>query len=83
MPYHCSHSATSLMRKSAAMSMTRTPASTSARACSIATPLGVAKNTRSQPSSAACAGSVNLSATRPRRLGNMLGDRRARLPGAR
>ena len=45
--YHCSHSATSLRRKSAAMSMMRTPASTSARASFIATPFGVAKNTTS------------------------------------
>jgi hypothetical protein len=40
------------MRKSAARSITRTPASSSAGACSIATPLGVAKKTASQ----ACSG---------------------------
>jgi len=59
------------MRKSAARSITLTPASSSARVCCIATPLGVAKNTTSQFSSPASSGVENASFTRPRRLGNM------------
>ena len=62
----------SLMRKSAARSITFTPASSSARACFMATPLGVAKNTTSQAVPApASSGAENASSTRPRRLGNM------------
>ena len=52
MPYHCSQSAGSLRRKSAARSMSFTPASSSARAWVMATPLGVAENTTSQAASA-------------------------------
>src|SRR6185503_18419249 len=50
--YQRSHSATSLMRKSADRSTTRAPPSSTARASVIATVLGVAKNTTSQPASA-------------------------------
>ena len=59
------------MRKSAARSITRTPASTSSAACFIAMPLGVAKNTASHFSRAASCGVTNLRSTRRRRLGNM------------
>ena len=48
MPYHFSNTAVSFSRKSAARSMTFTPASSSSGVCAMATPCGVAKNTTSQ-----------------------------------
>ena len=59
--YHFSNIATSRMRKSAARSMIFTPASTSPRACAIATPCGVAKNTTSQALRSVASGAVKLS----------------------
>src|SRR6185436_10863964 len=70
--YQRSHSARSLMRKSADRSMTLAPPSSTARASPMATPLGVAKNTTSQPASARAPGSVKARSTLRRRLGNML-----------
>ncbi len=61
--YHFSNSATSRMRKSAARSMIFTPASTSSRACAIATPCGVAKNTTSHDLRSVASGAVNESAS--------------------
>src|SRR5688572_25006992 len=59
------------MRKSAERSMTLEPASRIARASPMATPLGVAKKTTSQPASARALGSTKGSSTRRRRLGNI------------
>src|SRR5438874_2181019 len=70
--YQCSHSATSRMRKSAERSTMRAPPCSTARASAIATPLGVAKNTTSQPRRRSALGSVKASSTRPRRLGNIV-----------
>ncbi len=56
--YHFSQVAMSFSLKSAEKSTTRAPPSSSARAWLMATPLGVAKKTQSQPLSGAEAGSV-------------------------
>src|SRR6266404_1310711 len=58
------------MRKSADRSTTRAPRSSSAPASFIATPLGVAKNTTSQPPSVLPSGSVNASSRWRRSPGN-------------
>ena len=71
MPYHCSNSAMSFKRKSAAKSMTFTPAASNSRACAIATPCGVAKNTTSHSCKGVFSGAENASDTKPRKEGNI------------
>ena len=53
------------------MSMILTPASNSVRACCMATPLGVAKNTTSHCFNAVSEGALKSRSTWPRRFGNM------------
>ncbi|MNR34116.1 hypothetical protein D3C85_1518560 [compost metagenome] len=69
--YHLANSAGSFRRKSAARSMTLTPASSSSRACAIATPCGVAKNTTSQAFRSVSSGVEKAISTRPRSDGNI------------
>src|SRR6185503_13854662 len=59
------------MRKSAERSTMRAPASSTARASLMATPLGVAKNTTSQPRRLRAPGSLKARSTWPRSAGNI------------
>ncbi len=69
--YHFSNVAWSFRRKSAARSITLTPAASSSGAWAMATPCGVAKNTTSQLFRSALSGAENARSTRPRSDGNM------------